>query len=279
MFTLSNPIVQTAVVPLIVSFVAVGLLRVAGGAERGRLIAALAVGLGLLVAYWVIFGIPSFPPTGATRKMFYLIAAAALIGLVADVVRVPVLASRLLTVLAGIAAIAWIGGDKALGDPWPAGVVVLCLLVVLAIAGWHLVDKSEQPTEPGVPLLVVALGLTIIAFLGNTASSAQLAGAIAAALGGFLIWNWPKPRFALGAGGLLPTLALLAALATQLALFTKIEAYVLIPLGLGLFTGLAIPKPAAGVLRPIVLGVATALPVALAVLIAYLTTPQSTSPY
>lgn len=279
MFSLTNPITQTVIIPIVVSFVAVGLLRLVGGSDRGRWLAALGIGLGLIAAYWVTFGIPDFPPVGASRKMFAILVIAAILGLTSDLMRLPTMVARILTALVGVAAILWIGGDKALGEVWPSGVVVLLLMVVMAAAGWRLGEQAEQPTEGGVPLLVTALGMAIVAFIGNTASSAQLAGATAAALGGFLLWNWPKARFRLGPSGLMPVLALLAALATQLALFTKIGAYVLIPLGFALFADLAVRRPATGLLRPLAIGIAAAIAAGVAVALAYLTTPQSSSPY
>jgi hypothetical protein len=239
----------------------------------------------MLAAYWAIFGIPGFPPAGSANKLFYVIAIAAAAGFIVDILRLPDMATRSLVALGGIAGILWIGGERALGEPWPAGLIVVILLVVVAGGGWRLAGRPGEPVEGGAALLVTAIALAVSALIANTASSAQLGGATAAALGGFLLWNWPKPRFLLGGGVLLPVMALLAAMAAQMALFTKIEAYALLPLALVFVADLAarrLPWGAgamAKALRPVVVGLIAALPAAATVALVYLTTPQSSGAY
>ena len=285
MLSLNNPIVQSFVVPLLVALAATGLLRLLGGQPRGAAIAGLGAGLGALAGCWAIFGIPSFPPAGSTNKLFYVIAIAAALGLLADILAAPRIATRVLAGLSGPAAILWIGGAKAIAEPWPAGFVVVVAILITAAAGWRLAGRADKPAEGGVMLLVAALALSISALLGNTASSAQLAGATAAALGGFLLWNWPKPRFQLGSGVVMPVLAVLAAMAVQVALFTKIESYALIPLAFVLFANYATQRLSLGTgksapaLTPIVLGLIAAIPAAVTVGAVYLTTPESSGYY
>ncbi len=285
MFSLSNPIVQSIVVPLVVALVATGLLRLLGGQRRGAAIAGLGAGLGALAGCWAIFGIPSFPPAGSTNKLFYVIAIASTLGLVIDLLALPQIAAKVLAALSGPAGIAWIGGAKALAEPWPAGFIVVVSMLVTAGAGWRLANHPDKPADGGVMLLVAALAMSISALLGNTASSAQLAGATAAALGGFLLRNWPKPRFRLGCGILMPVLAVLAAMAVQIALFTKIEAYALIPLAFVLFANYATHRLSLGTgkmataLTPVVTGLIAAIPAAVTVAAVYLTTPESSGYY
>jgi hypothetical protein len=280
-----HPVIQTVAIPIVVAFVATGLLRLAGGSRRGGAVAGLGVGLGMLAAYGAIFGIPGFPPAGATNKLFYVIAVGAAIGFVVDLLRPPHIATRSLVVLASLAGILWIAGDRAASEPWPAGLVVAVLAVVAAIGGWRLAGRPAEPTEGGAMLLVAAIALAVSALIGNTISSAQLGGATAAALGGFLLWNWPRPRFALGGGAVLPAMALLAAMTAQIALFTRIEAYALLPLALVFVADLAARRLSLGTgrmaqaLQPIVLGLIAALPAAATVALVYITTPQTSGTY
>jgi hypothetical protein len=280
-----HPIIQTVAIPLVVAFVATGLLRLAGGSRRGSTVAGLGVGLGMLAAYGAIFAIPGFPPAGATNKLFYVIAIGAAVGFVVDLLSPPRIAPRSLVVLGSLAGIVWIAGDRALSEPWPAGLVVAILALVVAAGGWRLAGRPDKPVEGGAVLLVAAIALALCALLGNTISSAQLGGATAAALGGFLLWNWPGPRFALGGGVLLPAMALLAAMTAQIALFTRIEPYALLPLALVFVADLAARRLSLGTgrmaraLQPIVLGLIAALPAAATVALVYITTPQSSGTY
>ena len=278
---LSHPLVQTIAIPIVLAFVVAGLLRLVAGHERGRGLAAVGVGLGMLAAYGATFGIPDFPPVGSTNKLFYVVVVALAVGLLCDVARWPVTANGTLAALAARGGGLWIGGAKVLDEPWPWGLVVVIVVAVGAGAAWRLARHRENPTEGGVMVLVAAIAISGAAFLANTASSAQLAGATAAALGGFLLWNWPKARFPLGGGALLPAMALLTALAVQMVLFTRIEAYALVPLALVFVADHGARRLSLGAgavaqaLRPVVLALIAAVPAAAAVALVYLTLPQS----
>ena len=120
--------------------------------------------------------------------------------------------------------------------------------------------------------------------MSNAASSAQLAGGLAAATGGFVLWNWPKARFPFNTAALAAALSLTGGLAVQLALFVpKLETYALlplvvipflVPLGARLVKGTGLISQG---VRPVVVGLLCALPAAAAVLIVFFTMPEATS--
>ena len=79
-------------------------------------------------------------------------------------------------------------------------------------------------------LIVAAVGASVIALLGRSASVAQLSGALAAAVAGYAIWNWPVPRLDLARAALLAAGAGWLGLMTQMTLFTKAEPWALLVL-------------------------------------------------
>lgn len=122
-------------------------------------------------------------------------------------------------------------------------------------------------------LLFAAIGVSIVALLGASASIAQLAGTLAAAIGGFLLWNWPWARYPLGAAGVLGGGGVLLSLVLTLGLFSEDVSRP--ALGLLILIFLAPPLAARlplgryAVFGPIVLGIVAAIPVVLSALIAF----------
>ncbi len=284
MFTLSSPPVQSGLIPLLTALILVGLIRLIGGPGRGAALAGLGLALAVLASYWATLRIPSFPPVGATNKLFYIVLIATIAGFAVDLIAREGWTGRAVAILAGPLAALWIGLEKGLDAPWPAGIAVLIVVGVTAAAGWRYHAQAQRNSEIGASILVLCLAMAACAFMSNAASSAQLAGGLAAATGGFLLWNWPKVRFPFNNAALAAALALIAGLAVQLALFVpKLETFALLPLaaipfllplGVRLVKGNGLIKQG---LRPVVVGLICALPAAAAVLIVFLTMPEATS--
>ena len=284
MFTLSSPPLQSGLIPLLTALVLVGLIRLIGGPGRGPALAGLGLALAVLASYWATFWFPSFPPVGATNKLFYIVLFATIAGFAADLIAREGWAGRAVALLAGPFAALWIGLEKGLDAPWPGGGAVLVVVVVTAAAGWRYHAQAQRSSELGASILVLCLAMAACAFMSNATSSAQLAGGLAAATGGFLLWNWPKARFPLNSTALAAALSLLGGLAVQLALFVpKLETYALlplavipflVPLGARLLKGSGLIKQG---LRPVMVGLICALPTTAAVLIVFLTMPEATS--
>ncbi len=284
MFSLSSPLIQSGLVPLAASLALVGLIRLIGGSGRGAALAGLGLALALLASYWATLRIPNFPPVGATNKLFYIIVAATVAGFAADLIGHANWTGRAVAVLAGPLAALWVGVDNALDTPWPSRAAILAVMLVTAGAGWTLHTIDKRSSDVGAGILVLALAISGCAFLGKSASSAQLAGGLAAATGGFLLWNWPKVRFPFNVAALAASLALIGGLAAQLVLFVpKLESLALAPLAVLPFLvplGARLVKGSGMIAqgtRPVVTGLVCAVPAVAAVLIAYLTAPEASA--
>jgi hypothetical protein len=269
----SNPIFQSAILPLAAGLVLVAVLRLLGGPARGPSLAVVGAAAALAIAYFVIFGLPPFPPRASSHKMPYLIAAGTLLAAAAGLLRP---AGR----RAAIPVLVWIG----LGVAWLAesklrsGNVLPALLVLAAAlaAGAGFVRSAEAATESAALVLVASFGLAGIAFLSRSASIAQGSGALAAASGAYLIWNWPKPRFAFSAAGVLGLAVPAILIAAQMGLYTRAEPVSLALIVLTPFAALPLsrlelaPERLRTALRPLLAGTLGAIPVAAALTITYL---------
>lgn len=238
----------------------------------------MAITIGFLLGYLVILGLPGFPPPSSTQKLPYLVVLVAILAVVVALVR-----GRLIVASAGLAVLAiggllWLSGRRlgggdilsvalALGPLWLGWLVIL----------FRLARLRNQGQAPAVMVLVAALGLAGIGIFGASASVGQMALALAAAVGGYLLWNWPRVRFPFGETGLVAAGGSLLLLASYLILawprayiFVAVAVLVLVFFADGP-AGRLMPRGegARAVLAPVILGVTALLPVAVAVAITY----------
>lgn len=264
--------------PGLAAFVLAGVLRAALGRERGGRLAAAGAGLGLIAAYLLIVGPPPLPPVSSLQKLFYVVAGGLLLGAVLDLLRDPWLLRwpLLLGVLFGV--VYWLGLPRLEAGPSTETTVVLAALFAASLVALARLDSLREKMGIGAPvlLLVASVGLAAVAFLGHTTSIAQLALALGAALAGSLLWNWPKPRFAIGASVLFGLAVPLFALADVLVLFARPSLAAVAILVLVFFADLAARQvefkrgPLASAVAPLWLGAVALVPVGAAIGVAWL---------
>ncbi|MEE8393766.1 MAG: hypothetical protein V3R66_05425, partial [Rhodospirillales bacterium] len=158
-----------------------------------------------------------------------------------------------------------------------SGVMRLGLLATAAIVvTYRLYRRSNDGLTPSVMLLTASLGTGAVALIGFSASISQTAFALAAAAGGFMLWNWPGVRFVFGSAALFCGAGMLTALVGQMAFFTLAPVETLSFLLLIFYSDIIakrIPLGGGGVsdaLRPVVLGLICMVPVVVSVALAYL---------
>ncbi len=268
----SNPLFQSAILPLAAGLLLVGVLRLLGGPMRGPTWAVVGAAAALAIAYFVIFGLPPFPPRASSQKMPYLIGAGVLLAAAAGLLR-PAGGRAAIPVLVWIGlGVAWLAESKL-----KSGNVLPALLVLAAAlaAGAGFARNAEAATESAALVLVASFGLAGIAFLSRSASIAQGAGALAAATGAYLLWNWPRPRFAFGVAGVIGLAVPAILIAAQLGLYTRAEPVSLALMVLTPFAALPLsrlklePERLRPALRPLLAGTLGAIPVAAALTITY----------
>jgi hypothetical protein len=227
---LAHPAFQSAVIPFVVALCVAAALGFSSPVTARY--AGLAVVAGFLAGYLATFGLPPLVAKTSGQKIAYIAIFAAFAG---------VIPARRLATGIGLVLVStlWIGWPKIIATP---GLDHLSALLILSGAAIALIGTERQggegeTSDSSVSLLVVCLGMTGIAFIGASASIAQNAGALSAALGGLLILNWPQRRFGLGFTARLVPLVVLAALAAQIVFFTNAPAWTLALLLPAFFSG------------------------------------------
>jgi len=283
---LSDPRVQSAAAPFVVAALLTGVLRYLGG-SRSDIFAGLALLAGFFAAYWLVLGMPAWPPRGASHKIAYIMLAAGGLGLLLDLGRIPPLGVRVVVAVGAVASAVWLMGARFdFGDPmtwlWPGLPIVLVWIAVLGRLEARIDDDLSGPAM----LVVAAVGASLIALFGRSASIAQLSGALAAATAGYAIWNWPVARMDLARAAMFAAGAAWLGLMTQMVLFTRAESWALLAL-LAVFVA---DQPAARAVArflpssnwfghavsPLAHGVLVAIPAAVAVFIASALAPPGT---
>ena len=263
-----------ALLPLLAAVILTGGI----GGMIGVRAAGCAIALAFVIAHLSILGWPPLPPQSSLQKLVYIALIGLLLGAVLDLLidRVPV---RTVALVWPAVILAWLGWQQLLGlEP-----LDLARLVLLWFAGAFVFDRllAHRVAEIISPtmVLVAGIGMSAIALIGNAASLSQLAAAVAAATGGFLLWNWPKQRYPFSMTALFGAASALFGVGAAIVLFTRASTLALAIL-LGIFAAgsMRARLPLAGrpVWGPLAFGVAAAIPMLLAVATAFFVAPGST---
>jgi hypothetical protein len=103
---LENPIALAALICFLLGSVLSGLVRIV----RRSAVASTVLPIIFLASYVVTYQqVPPFPPVGSTNKIFYIVVAATLAGLVLDLLPRTANYRRLLAVIMPLLIVGWIG--------------------------------------------------------------------------------------------------------------------------------------------------------------------------
>jgi hypothetical protein len=227
-----------------------------------------------IVAYYLTYGkIPTFPPAGATNKIFYIVLAASLAGLLYDLLPAFGFANSggRLTVLLTAASLliaTWIGLPR-FSD---MDIILMLIVVALGLGGalvlWRLATADAAAVMPvnGAVLLAVLPGLFApIALFGGSSTSVGLCLGFATGLAMMALVNLFSPRplgltAVLSAGGgllaIIDTITLITQHIDFLALVVFLAAPFIGPMG----ARAVLPEHAGPRVRAVAVGLMAAAP-------------------
>ena len=239
---LNHPLIASVVVPSALALVSIALIRSLPGVRKQQQLASAGIGIGLLGSYFLAFGVPDWPVRSGVDKLPFLMAILFAGGFLADALqpRRQMLVAATATAIAAITI--WLAWPQLSG----AGVTtyaVLMLAAVLAMASLAGLT-SVPPNTAARPAMLVAACLAIAgaSFQAGSLFLMQNALALAAAIGGFALFNWPTPRLPLGVSGIAVGGLGGFALVLLLMLLTRIPPSAVLPLPLIFVVGLVARK-------------------------------------
>ncbi len=289
---LEDPIVLGIVVPFVVSFVLSAVLRLTLGPVKGPRYAVAAVGFAFLVTYWVVLGIPMFPPLASSQKVFYLAAFAWIVGLVIDVTHTERAMGHLFSYVFPVIVLLWLGWRLIKGGASGSDVTAMIVLYAAAILVFWRVAATARSADvetdarhalsPNILVMVAALAAGIITLIGESASLAQLTLALSLAAGGHLLCHYiaymrQGVPFTFGATGAFGAAGILLVLIDVTTLFVgRVSRWALLLVALVFVADLVVRRIAleghwARWLNPVLYGVLVALPAVAAVVVATVT--------
>ena len=282
----SNPITAGIVLPLLVG-IATGLFMLS---VRGmEMIATLAAIVALIFVYWLLEGVPPFPPIASKQKLGYLVGMGGIAACLLPMAAWRRPAGFALTAAGTLAAFAWLGWPK-----FQAGMSLHLLIAfgvaILLAGGTTMLAQTDDDASPQAEMqflnpaaiLSTAFASAIIGFMGLFIGMAQFLGAIAALTGGALLVGYGallmtgKPRASLTPTACLGvSFALSAALILTALLGPEPHPVALLIAPFSLYMPRLVAGPLNGLLprfqwlRPVVAGALIALPALLASLVAW----------
>jgi hypothetical protein len=232
---LHHPFIESVILPFVVVLAATGTAVAVRSRFDASRLATTSVGIGFLLAVYLVADGLVWPPRTAVQKLPYVTAGLILAGTMLE----GVARSRRFFLWAAAVVLTimllWLVWpqlpEASAGVFWRAGLVLLAGGTIM----WTLVDREGKGRVPAPSMLVLAaLGLAGAAFSAGSLVLFQIALGLAAAGGGFVLWNWPRPRLVFGPGGVLVAGIGLVLLALLLLTLTEIRSWALVPL-LGVF--------------------------------------------
>ncbi|MGF1546250.1 MAG: hypothetical protein ACFCUG_02855 [Thiotrichales bacterium] len=191
---LDHPLIESVAIPLAAALLLTGLAWRFG--RRGW--AGVAVAPAVLLATLLIVNGWHWPALTGLHKLPWLIALLLALQVVALACTTP--RTRQIWALATIAVVlsglVWIGWPRLAHHAARTTVEIGAVLPAILIAIALLARTTGGITQVATAVVVAALGVAGMAFLAGSLALMQLGLAIAAATGGFALWNWPRPRFA-----------------------------------------------------------------------------------
>ena len=269
---LDNPLIQSAALPLLGVLLLAPVLRRFAGPRA----ASGAIVLGLCAGYVAIQGWPPWLPRTSTQKLPSLLLAALVVGWALDSSGIAPRLRRPAIVALVVLGTAWLGWPLLRTLHAPDLALVAAVSVCGSAALLHLDRARRDGLDAPVMLLAAALGASAIALYATSALIAQLCGALAAALGGFLLWNWPRSRDRFAGGGVCGAGAGLIFLLAILAFYTRASRLALLLACAALAADALISRMEFSPLRsrvgrPFGVAAAALIPVALALAVAHAT--------
>ena len=182
-----HPLAQSLALPFLAILLMTGLaLRIPNQTWRNANI-AVVVGLGILGSYLLTFGFPPFPARTSSQKVFFLVIAFTVAGIIAD--SLPFKSAKPLFQLVGTTSVCLLAVPGILREP---GTVVPMTLGIFLL--WHIATSKLAPLAYGQKSSLwccayIAITMSLLAGTNGSLSIAQQSLAIGSCAAALLIYS------------------------------------------------------------------------------------------
>jgi hypothetical protein len=282
---LENPIFVAALVCFLLGLGLSGLVRILPVSALGS-----AVSPSVFLASYVLTyqQVPTFPPIGATNKIFYIAVVATLIGFIFDLLPLIKNYGKILAAIMSLSIVGWIAYPRFAKPDMNLIVTSLGLWLGGIALLWRLDTVAKKPTErngggvAGIAMLAsLLLGFAPVALFGGSSTSMMLCLAAVAGLAAVALWELVIPRQTFGASAVFGVGCGLLAMINTVTLITRqvdlaaLALLLLIPYTGEVSARLLPPHRIRGRVRQVLIGILAASPILLVMAVLLLRRPES----
>jgi hypothetical protein len=282
---LENPIFVAALVCFLLGLGLSGLVRILPVSALGS-----AVSPSVFLASYVLTyqQVPTFPPIGATNKIFYIAVVATLIGFIFDLLPLIKNYGKILAAIMSLSIVGWIAYPRFAKPDMNLIVTSLGLWLGGIALLWRLDTVAKKPTErngggvAGIAMLAsLLLGFAPVALFGGSSTSMMLCLAAVAGLAAVALWELVIPRQTFGASAVFGVGCGLLAMINTVTLITRqvdlaaLALLLLIPYTGEVSARLLPPHRIRGRVRQVLIGILAASPILLVMTVLLLRRPES----
>jgi hypothetical protein len=284
---LENPIFVAALVCFLLGFGLSGLVRILPLLPLGSMVSPSVFLASYVLTYQQV---PTFPPIGATNKIFYIAVVATLIGFVLDLLPQIKNYSKILAAIISLLIVGWIAYPRfAKADMdlmatslalWLGGIALLWPLDTVAKTA---IERNGVGVAGTAMLASLLLGFAPVALFGGSSTSMMLCLAAVPGLAAVALWELVVPRLAFDASAVFGVGCGLLAIINTVTLITRqvdlaaLALLLLIPYTGEVSARLLPPNRIRGRVRQILIGTLTASPILLVMAVLVLRRPEPLS--
>ncbi|MBT5073177.1 MAG: hypothetical protein HOJ34_12975 [Kordiimonadaceae bacterium] len=217
MLDFNDPIIMLMLLPFLITIIGHGLFRYFAGEGLGHTLANSSLTIAFIITLLLFYGFPNFPIRINTDQLLIICLISLCFGFIQD--RYPKISflSPQIHIAMMILVVFWIYSIDA---PFPvirANIFSLAYITIIAIILFlKLEDIQYNALQAPVALFWAAVGLYVVSKGSDIPLSENLMMILIAALGTYLVLNFPSPKFPFGASALYPGYLIILTVAMQM---------------------------------------------------------------
>ena len=217
MLDFNEPVILLMVLPFLITIVGHGLFRFFAGEGLGHSLANSSLTIAFIVTLLFYYGIPNIPIRTNTDQLFVICLISLCFGFFQD--RYPKISflSPQIHLALMILVVFWIYANNGSFPVLKTDIFALAYIIIAAIILFlKLEDIQYNDLQAPVSLFWTSVGLYAVAKGSDIPLSENLMMILIAALGTYLILNFPRPKFPFGASALYPGYLIILSVAIQM---------------------------------------------------------------
>lgn len=205
------------VLPAVITVLGHAMFRFIAGEGIGHTLANSSLIIAFMFTMLIYYGIPTLPVRTNTDQLFFICLISLLFGFLQDRYPKMTVLSPQVHIALMILVVFWIYANNTTFPIMSGNIYALAVITILAIILFLKLEEIQyNALQAPVCLFWVAVGLFVVAKGANIPISENLMMILIAAIGSYLVLNFPVPKFPFGASALYPGFLVIISVAMQM---------------------------------------------------------------